>query len=98
MAEPAEPDDTMELRLLQPSGDCTPLVVQRKHTVSQVINSVKQAIPAAEGQIVELLYNTTRLQHADTLSQSGLNEGDAITVLLRKPEILISPINGVMPK
>mmetsp|Transcript_22 Transcript_22/g.83 ORF Transcript_22/g.83 Transcript_22/m.83 type:complete len:96 (-) Transcript_22:215-502(-) len=94
----AKADDAIELRLLQPSGDCTRLVVQRKDTVSQVIHSVKQSIPAAEGQIVELLYNTTRLQHADTVLQCGLSEGDAITVLLSKPEILISPINGIMPK
>ena len=83
-AAAANPAETIALNLLQVSGNSTPLTVQRKDTISEVIKMFKQVVPVESDHIVELFCNTTRLQDVRTIRQCGLNEGDSLTVVVRK--------------
>lgn len=81
----AQPDDTITLNVLQPSGNCIPLVVQRKDTIYQVKEKVMKVISVkrTRNRKVELINDVTHLQDADTVLQCGLNEGDSLTVVVR---------------
>ena len=75
--------ERISLNLLRPSGSCTPLVVRRMETISQVKDRVAEVIPACRHDM-ELLHNDLRLDNKQTILQCGINEGDALTVLVRQ--------------
>ncbi|CAE7892666.1 unnamed protein product, partial [Symbiodinium microadriaticum] len=87
-AAAVNPDERIALNLLQLSGNCTTLVVQRKDTSRTVIEMFKTLgehggcpMPVAPflRPKAELFYNGRQLLGCHTLLQCGLNDGDSLT-------------------
>ena len=77
--KPTDPDGTITLNVLQPPGNCIPLVIQRKDIISEVRKTVKLVIPVESDHIVELIKGVMHLQNAGL--ECALNGGDSLTVV-----------------
>ena len=78
---PTDPDGTITLNVLQPPGNCIPLVIQRKDIISEVIKTVKLAIPVESDHIVELIKGVMHFQNSHTGLECALNGGASLTVV-----------------